>query len=118
MKEFIFRPQRNENCEVKAWIHFQNDSKIIKQKEYPAVIICPGGGYVMVSDTEADPVALKFFAAGYNTFTLTYSVKEQARSFDPLSQLASVVAKIRKKAEDLQDDLKIASLMPNQDPKM
>ena len=31
----------------------------------PAVLICPGGGYVMRSDREADPPALFFAARGY-----------------------------------------------------
>lgn len=100
MKEFTFVPEGQENCSVKAWIHFQNGSMKIKQRNYPAVIICPGGAYEAVSDSEAEPVALKFYAAGYNTFILTYSVKERARSFTPLSQLASAVAQIRKNSEE------------------
>lgn len=98
MKEFTFHPQRYEECTVKAWIHFQNNSEQIRQKEYPAVIICPGGGYVMVSDIEADPVALAFFAAGYNTFVLNYSVGDNASGFTPLCQLAATIAEIRSHA--------------------
>ena len=100
MKEFTFVPEGQENCSVKAWIHFQNGSMEIRQKNYPAVIICPGGAYEGVSDREAEPVALKFYSAGYNTFILTYSVRERARSFTPLSQLASAIAQIRKNSEE------------------
>ncbi len=40
----------------------------------PAVIICPGGGYTRVSSREAEPVALRYNAAGFHAFVLDYSV--------------------------------------------
>ncbi|HJB29636.1 MAG TPA: alpha/beta hydrolase [Candidatus Blautia faecavium] len=40
----------------------------------PAVLICPGGGYLNCSDREAEPIALKFAAMGYHAFVLRYSV--------------------------------------------
>lgn len=39
-----------------------------------AVLILPGGGYAYVSEREAEPVALRFLAAGCNAFVLDYSV--------------------------------------------
>lgn len=67
MKEFTFVPEGQENCSVKAWIHFQNGSMKIKQRNYPAVIICPGGAYEAVSDISvffycqlAVPVCIQF----------------------------------------------------------
>lgn len=41
----------------------------------PAVVICPGGGYGMTSDREAEPVALKFLEKGFQCFVLRYSVE-------------------------------------------
>lgn len=40
----------------------------------PCLLICPGGGYAMCSQREAEPVALHFLPEGYNVFVLTYSV--------------------------------------------
>ena len=40
----------------------------------PALIICPGGGYEFTADHEAEPVALRFVAMGYQCFVLRYSV--------------------------------------------
>jgi len=40
----------------------------------PTMLVVPGGGYFVVSTTEAQIVADKFFAAGYQTFVLTYTV--------------------------------------------
>lgn len=40
----------------------------------PAVIINPGGAYVILSDREAEPIAMRFAAMGFQTFVLRYSV--------------------------------------------
>ena len=42
----------------------------------PCILICPGGGYCFCSEREAEPIALKFLAYGYNAFIITYSVKD------------------------------------------
>ena len=34
----------------------------------PAILVCPGGGYAFCSEREAEPVALRFAALGFNTF--------------------------------------------------
>ena len=36
----------------------------------PAMLVLPGGGYRMCSDREADPVALAYAQAGFQTFVL------------------------------------------------
>ena len=43
-------------------------------KKRPAILICPGGAYLVCSDREAEPVALRFAAMGYHVFVLRYSV--------------------------------------------
>ena len=44
----------------------------------PAVIIAPGGGYMMLSQRESDPVAVAFLRRGFNVFVLRYSLREHA----------------------------------------
>ena len=44
-----------------------------QQGPRPAVLICPGGGYMNCTDREAEPVALQFTAMGYHAFVLRYS---------------------------------------------
>lgn len=108
MKFFEFIPEGAKDCNVMAWIHAYNENEITRRLR-PAIVICPGGAYRMVSKREAEPVALPFFAAGYDTFILEYSVLEKAKNFEPLCQLASVFAHIRKHAEEwLIDKDKIA----------
>ncbi len=40
----------------------------------PCMVVCPGGGYAMCCDREAEPIALHFLSEGYNVFVLRYSV--------------------------------------------
>lgn len=40
----------------------------------PGVLVLPGGGYLLTSDREAEPVALAYLAAGFNAFVLRYAV--------------------------------------------
>ena len=43
-------------------------------RKRPAMLVIPGGAYVMVSDREDEPVAVEYFRHGFNTFSLRYSV--------------------------------------------
>ncbi len=49
----------------------------------PAVLICPGGGYINCSDREAEPVALAFAALGYHAFVLRYSTYAEGKDVFP-----------------------------------
>ena len=104
MTFFEFVPEGTKNCRVRAWLHTNNGSTEIVQRQYPAVFICPGGGYGMVSEREAEPVAERYFAAGFNIFILNYSVGERAKDFEPLIQLATAIGQIRSKSEDWVTD--------------
>lgn len=79
------------------------DSLAYMDKSRGAVIVVPGGGYEMTSDREAEPVAMKFAAAGYHTFILWYRVKPEKYT-DPLEDLARTVALIRSHAEKWRVD--------------
>lgn len=103
MKFFEFIPEGAKDCSVRAWIHAYDEIEI-EQRFRPAIVICPGGAYRMVSKREAEPVALPFFAAGYDIFILEYSVLQRAKDFEPLCQLASTFAHIRKYADEWMID--------------
>ena len=106
---FSFVPEGVEGCEVKAYLQESWKSKELTHRKVPSIVICPGGAYSNVSDREHFPVGREFLAAGYHVFILTYSVKEDARNFKPLCQLAATIAHIRKHADDwMADPEKIA----------
>lgn len=96
-----FHPEGYPDCSVSAWIHKHLSADENLRSPRPAVVICPGGGYIAISSRESAPVAEPFFAAGYNVFILNYSIKEKAKDFRPLCQLAATVHHIRSHAEDL-----------------
>ncbi len=64
----------------------------------PAVIIVPGGGYVELSNTEIDPVALRYLARGYSAFVLKYSLNEDSRFPQPVAQLFAAIRYVRSHA--------------------
>lgn len=66
----------------------------------PAIIFCPGGGYEILSDREADPPAFDFFAKGFQTFILHYSLKEKAAGRNPLREASQAVKLVRKRSEE------------------
>lgn len=80
-----------------------NSPEIVENKVRKTIVICPGGGYRMTSDREAEPVALKFAGEGYNVFVLRYSVAP-ARYPTAIIELTNAVAHIRKNAKEYNVD--------------
>ena len=70
----------------------------------PAVIVCPGGGYVYCSAREAEPVALRYAAKGFHAFILRYSVGKDAADFAPLKELSWAIGYVRENAENWNID--------------
>lgn len=78
----------------------------------PTVVVCPGGAYLGLSDREAEPVALRFAAMGYQAFVLRYSVygeelfpekqvipKAHCRFPEPVRDIARAMEVIHRHAE-------------------
>lgn len=70
-----------------------------RNRKTPLVLICPGGGYAMTSNREAEPIALQFNSMGYQAAVLRYSC---ALAVYPtaLCELAQSVKLIREHAEE------------------
>ena len=64
----------------------------------PAIVVCPGGGYAYCSPREAEPVALRYAAAGFHAFILRYSTGWDAADFSPLKEVNWVIAHLRQNA--------------------
>ncbi len=75
----------------------------------PAILVVPGGGYAYCSEREADPAALAFSGAGYQTFVLKYHCGDASAYPTPLIEIAQACALVRKQnAEYHIDPNKIA----------
>lgn len=68
-----------------------------------AVVICPGGGYSGCSPREAEPIAMRFCAAGFQAFVLDYSVYP-AKYPEALRDLSEAMKIIRKNADEWDVD--------------
>ena len=75
-----------------------------QEKRRPAIVVCPGGGYVYCSPREAEPVALRYAAKGFHAFILRYSTGWDAKDFAPLKQVSWVIGHLREHAEEWNID--------------
>ena len=83
--------------------YIQDDTEEIVIHERPLVLVCPGGGYCMTSDREAEVIVLQVLAMGCHAALLRYSC---APSVFPASllELASSVKLIREHAREWHID--------------
>lgn len=78
-------------------------SERVKTEGRPAVIVCPGSGFRKLCEREAEPVALRFLAAGMQTFVLRHSVAP-CKFPCAMLQLASAVSLVREHAAEWNID--------------
>lgn len=93
-----FKPFEDTEGKVVGYVHDQITEMPVHREKYPVMVVVPGGGYQFVSQREADPIALEYLSAGYNTFILTYSCGENAKNFTPLKELSQTLITIRENA--------------------
>lgn len=83
------------NATLKTYIW--DKSQELKVARRPAMLVIPGGAYVMCSDREGEPVALSYMAEGYNAFVLRYTTN---RTFEaPFAEACEALDIIRNNAE-------------------
>lgn len=75
-----------------------------QDRSRPAVLVCPGGGYVYCSPREGEPVALSYAARGFHAFVLRYSVGKDAAGFTALEEISWAIGYIRDNAEQWNID--------------
>jgi endo-1,4-beta-xylanase len=76
------------------------------------VVVCPGGGYRLIGETEAWPVAERFALHGFYPFILNYTVSEGPLPFDvkhpeefgPIRDIAAALAAVK----DMGDQLSLS----------
>ncbi|MBO5745454.1 MAG: alpha/beta hydrolase [Clostridia bacterium] len=87
-----------ENVKFEAYIHTDHEELNVGKRK--AIVVCPGGGYGFLSEREAEPIALQFFAAGFNAFVLRYSVGKDAANFNPLCEILLTIKHLRENADE------------------
>lgn len=71
---YSFLGENGCNPTLTAYIQYNMSEMKWEDKKRPTLLICPGGGYAMCSQREAEPIALAFLPLGMNAFVLDYSV--------------------------------------------
>ena len=74
-----------------------------KNKKWPVLVICPGGGYEHLSDREAEPVALKMNSLGFACVVLTYTLAPM-KGYAALDDLKAAVSYLRTHSDELNLD--------------
>ena len=89
-----------DNCDptVEMYLPYNMTEMHREKDKRPCMIVCPGGGYGMCSQLEAEPIALQFLPQGYNVFTITYSVAPH-RFPTQLREVAALMELIYKNAD-------------------
>jgi acetyl esterase/lipase len=75
-----------------------------QETKRPAVLICPGGGYLYCSPREAEPIALRYAAAGFHAFILRYSTDKLAGGNAPLAEVNWAISLMRQHAGEWNID--------------
>jgi acetyl esterase/lipase len=92
-------PLRDDNPAIRLEAYLLYNSPEYQRGQLrPAIIVCPGGGYMGLSDREAEPIALRFLAHGYHAFVLRYSVQTLFPA--PMLDLAKAMALVRRNAAE------------------
>lgn len=99
MELITFHPLEGSGATVTGYLHTPVWEMETRREQYPGIVICPGGAYFAVSEREAEPIALPFFARGYNVFVLNYSTGERAKGFQPLRELSETMRAVRSHKE-------------------
>lgn len=116
-------PLYEDREDVTLTTYIQDDASKLLSAERPAILICPGGGYLKCASQEGEPVALRFASMGYHTFVLRYStyfqnenqvlleedsskvpVKEHTLYPNPMLEVGLAMKLIKKNAQKWQID--------------
>ena len=70
----------------------------------PAIVVCPGGGYLYCSPREAEPIALAYAARGFHAFILRYSTGRNCAGLAPLKEVDWAIGYLRQNAQEWHID--------------
>lgn len=82
----------------------EDSKELLPGKKRPVVVIAPGGGYLFISDREAEPIAMKFLSLGYHAVVLRYTTGDMEENRigvgkRSLKELAQTVYYLRQKSD-------------------
>lgn len=111
LKEYFeFLGDNGKNPTLDIYLPYNMVEMKRQNQKRPCMVVCPGGGYGMCSEREAEPIALHFLPEGYNVFVLTYSVAPH-KFPSQLVEVAAAMELIYKNAEEWNCDTDKIAIM-------
>lgn len=98
MKILDIKVLENSDAVLRCFLKSE-DAAFMEEGGSPAVLVCPGGAYLFLSEREGEAVALSYAAKGFQAFVLYYSVGEKANDYQPLKEVSAAINIIRQNAE-------------------
>lgn len=72
--KYFERKIGDKSAKAVFYLH-EPSPEIDPNRKYSTIVVCPGGGYMWTSDREAEPIAMEFFAKGYDCCVVYYSTE-------------------------------------------
>lgn len=102
--ETIFLREDDKDIKMQSFIHNDIPYNVYGGKR-PAMVVIAGGGYCFIANNrEGEPVAINYFAEGYNCFLLDYSINEKAAFPRPVQDVSKAIVHIRRNADKYNVD--------------
>lgn len=98
------------NAYVDCYIPKPMEEMVLEKDTFPCLVICPGGGYGMVSEREAEMIGLQFFSEGYRVFVVHYSVAPH-RFPQQLREVAGAMEILHMHADEWKCDTENVAIM-------
>lgn len=101
--ETVYLRENDTAVKMQTFIH--DDATNVIAGKRSAMVVLAGGGYLFhANDREGEPVAIKYFAAGFNCFLVNYSLGEKAAFPTPVQDVSKAIVHIRRNAEKYNID--------------
>ena len=100
MKHFLMNLPDHPEATLEGYLLNCDGMALGQYTRRPAILICPGGGYVYCSLAEGEPVAMGYLSRGFHAFVLRYSTGHDAAGFAPLQEVSWAIGYIREHAEE------------------
>ena len=99
-----------DGCDPTLEIYLPHNYEVRENQKRPCILLCPGGGYRIVSPREAEPIALHLFPEGFNVFVLTYSTTPHCFPTQ-IREVAAAMDMIHKHGEEWNCNLERVAIM-------
>ncbi len=107
---FSFLGENGADAKLDYYLPYNMTHMNRQDQKRPCMLICPGGGYSICSQREAEPIALHFLPLGFNVFVLTYSVQPH-RFPTQLLEVAAAYELIKSNADEWNCDTEKMGIM-------